>query len=121
MARIRNRGNQRYQSLMPFCRKCEPGQYQSNYNQINCQQCPIGYTSPRGAISIENCYEEKRHICELNSAICGPHGICISENSNLHLYSCLCEDGFSGANTFLFVFFLQIIYFFHFVFSFISN
>lgn len=97
MARVRLRANQKlYQSLMPFCRKCPPAQYQPDFNQIKCLSCPMGMTSPRGSIEIDNCFEEKRHICELNSVICGPHGVCMPENGNLHLYSCLCEDGFSG-------------------------
>lgn len=97
MARTRLRANQKYQnSLMPFCRKCPPAQYQSDFNQNKCLQCPLGQTSPRGAISIENCFEEKRDICKINTGICGPHGICVQENGNHHLYSCLCEDGFTG-------------------------
>lgn len=97
MARVRLRANQKiHNSLMPFCRKCAPGQYQSNYNQIKCSDCPNGMTSPRGSLSIENCFEEKRHICKINSAICGPHGVCVQENGNLHLYSCLCEDAYAG-------------------------
>lgn len=108
MARIRLRTAQKFQnSLMPFCRKCPPAQYQPDFNQNKCLQCPLGMTSPRGAISIDNCFEEKRHICEINSAICGPHGICVPENENQHLYSCLCEDGFTG--TFFFHFFFSII------------
>lgn len=81
---------------MPFCRKCQPAQYQSDFNQNKCVPCPMGMTSPRGAISIDNCFEDKRDICEINSGICGPHGICVQENGNRHLYSCLCEDGFTG-------------------------
>lgn len=97
MARVRLRANQKVQnSLMPFCRKCPPAQYQTDFNQIECKHCPTGMTSPRGAISIDNCYEEKRPICQLNAAICGPHGVCVQENGNIHLYSCLCEDGFTG-------------------------
>lgn len=97
MARVRLRTNQKYQnSLMPFCRKCPPAQYQPNYNQIKCMPCPLGMSSPRGAISILNCFSDRKHICEINSAICGPHGICVSEHGNQHLYSCLCEDGYTG-------------------------
>lgn len=97
MARTRMRANQKFQnSLMPFCRKCAPAFYQSDFNQNKCIQCPVGMTSPRGAISIENCFEEKRDICKINAGICGPHGICVQENGNHHLYSCLCEDGFTG-------------------------
>lgn len=105
MAR-RHRTSQKFQnSLMPFCRKCPPAQYQPDFNQNKCLQCPLGMKSPRGAISIDNCDEEKRHICEINSAICGPHGICVPENENQHLYSCLCEDGFTGS---VFLFFLFV-------------
>lgn len=97
MARVRLRANQKYQnSLMPFCRKCSPAQYQPNYNQVKCMPCPLGMSSPRGAISITNCFSDRKHICEINSAICGPHGVCVPENGNQHLYSCLCEDGYTG-------------------------
>lgn len=97
MARVRLRANQKYQnSLMPFCRKCIPGQYQPNYNQVKCMPCPLGMSSPRGAISITNCFSDRKHICEINSAICGPHGICVPENENQYLYTCLCEDGYTG-------------------------
>lgn len=53
-------------------------------------------TSPRGSISLNNCYAEQEHICQMNSPLCGPHGICIPEHDYLHLYSCLCEEGFTG-------------------------
>lgn len=97
MARVRLRANQKYQnSLMPFCRKCPPAQYQPNYNQIKCMPCPLGMSSPRGSISVTNCFSDRKHICEINSAICGPHGICVPENGNQHLYSCLCVDGYAG-------------------------
>lgn len=109
MARTRLRTNQKYQnSLMPFCRKCPPAQYQSDFNQNKCLQCPSGQTSPRGAISIENCFDEKRDICKINTGICGPHGICVQENGNHHLYSCLCEDGFTGGFYFLILSNLEI-------------
>ncbi|XP_031635123.1 sushi, von Willebrand factor type A, EGF and pentraxin domain-containing protein 1-like isoform X2 [Contarinia nasturtii] len=98
-AHARLRANQKIQtSLMPNCAKCSPAQYQPDFNQIKCLQCPSGMTSPRGAISIDNCFEEKRDVCQINSAICGPHGICVQENGNRHLYSCLCEDGFTGSH-----------------------
>lgn len=91
------RANQKFQnSLMPFCRKCPPAQYQSEFNQNKCLSCPSGMISPRGAISIEHCFEEKSDMCQINTGICGPHGICIQENGNRHLYSCLCEDSFTG-------------------------
>lgn len=97
MARIRKRGNQEFKnSLMPSCRKCPPSQYQPEFNQNKCIKCPLGMNSPRGAITIDNCFEETRNICQINIGICGPHGICVQENGNRHLYSCLCEDGFTG-------------------------
>lgn len=99
MARLRLRTNQKYQnSLMPFCRKCNPSQYQPNYNQIKCMPCPLGMSSPRGAISITNCFSDRKHICEVSTSICGPHGVCVPENGNQHLYSCLCENGYTGMN-----------------------
>lgn len=98
-ARLRMRANQKLQnSLMPFCRKCLPAQYQPKFDQIKCLSCPIGMTSPRGSIALNNCMAIQRHICQMNAGICGPHGVCIPENGNLHLYSCLCEDGYTGAH-----------------------
>lgn len=73
-----------------------PAHYNPEFNQKKCLACPSGMTSPRGAISIDNCSMEKRDICQVNLAICGPHGICMQEHGNRHLYSCLCEDGFTG-------------------------
>lgn len=85
---------------MPFCRKCPPTQYQPYFDQTKCLNCPTKMTSPRGSISLDNCYAEQKHICQMNSPLCGPHGICIPENDNLHLYSCLCEEGFTGKKAF---------------------
>lgn len=97
VAKIRVRPNQRIQhSLMPFCRKCSPSQYQPDYDAVKCLACAPNSTSPRGSTSSSSCAEEQTHICRTNSAICGPHGVCMRESGNPHLYSCLCEDGFTG-------------------------
>lgn len=99
IARIRFRANpQQQNSLVPFCRKCLPGQYQPEFNEVKCLNCPNGMTSPRGALSVTNCYQEQQSACTMNLGVCGPHGICMQESSNIYLYSCLCEDGFVGSH-----------------------
>lgn len=81
---------------MPFCRKCSPGEYQSEYDQIQCNQCPPNTISPRGSASIDNCHPKQYQPCsQLN--VCGSHGTC-QEVSNPFLYSCSCEDGFVGSH-----------------------
>lgn len=95
--RLRTIANQKMQkSLMPFCRKCLPGQYQENFDEVKCLNCPAHYLSPRGAISISNCYPEQRQACNMNPTVCGPHGICEQVIGNIYLYSCLCEEEFIG-------------------------
>lgn len=81
---------------MPFCKKCNPGEYQTYYNQIHCDTCPNNYVSPRGASSISDCTPRQIQPCVTNSAICGEHGICIPETRNPYLYDCICEDGYVG-------------------------
>lgn len=52
----------RYTSFRPYCRKCKPGEYNNDYNQVTCRKCPPGYTSSRGA---KSCYIPKQE-CVLN-------------------------------------------------------
>lgn len=83
---------------MPFCKKCNPGEFQPFYNQVVCEKCPPNYISPRGAMSFHECAPKYILPCDANPAICGPHGACVPEPGNPYLYSCLCEDGFIGAH-----------------------
>lgn len=78
-------------TLMPFCRSCSVGEYQSKYDQISCEKCPDGMTSERGSRSIENCYDKYEKSC--NDSTCGDHGKCISNDA---FYVCECEDGYYG-------------------------
>lgn len=93
-----NRSNQKFsRTLMPFCRKCSPGEYQSMYDQIACDQCPPNTISPRGSTSMDSCHPKQYQPCsQIN--VCGLHGTCKQEIINPFLYSCSCEDGFVGSH-----------------------
>lgn len=80
-------------TLMPFCRSCGVGEYQSKYDQTSCDKCPDEMTSERGSTSTESCYEKFEKSC--NDSICGVHGKCISSGA---FYTCECLDGFYGQN-----------------------
>ncbi|XP_053687129.1 sushi, von Willebrand factor type A, EGF and pentraxin domain-containing protein 1-like [Sabethes cyaneus] len=91
--------NQKYhKSLMPFCRKCEPGEYQALYNRIHCDRCPPDHISPRGSTAITDCVPKRSRPCEAEPPVCGPHGQCIPEPINDYLYSCTCNEGFVGSH-----------------------
>ncbi|XP_037922099.1 sushi, von Willebrand factor type A, EGF and pentraxin domain-containing protein 1-like isoform X3 [Hermetia illucens] len=83
-------------SLMPFCRKCNPGEYQSEYDQTQCEKCPSGHTSPRGATSRSECTLERPNPCIMNPKICGPNGVCITDSNVQSSYYCQCDQGFDG-------------------------
>lgn len=78
---------------MPYCRKCNPGEYNPLYNQIHCELCPHKYTSLRGAIAKSDCFIGTPNVCA-NRMTCGLYGKC-SELSN-GLYYCKCESGYYG-------------------------
>jgi Tyrosine-protein kinase ephrin type A/B receptor-like/EGF-like domain len=80
-------------TLMPFCRSCGIGEYQSKYDQTSCEKCPDNKTSDRGSKSIESCYEKNEKSCD--DAICGDHGKCIPSGV---FYHCECDDLFFGQN-----------------------
>lgn len=83
---------------MPFCRKCLPGQYQPQYDQLRCLSCPAQHTSPRGSVSSDRCRPNPKHACQLNPSACGPHGFCEQVRNNIYLYDCLCEEDFIGSH-----------------------
>ncbi|XP_065089093.1 sushi, von Willebrand factor type A, EGF and pentraxin domain-containing protein 1-like [Ochlerotatus camptorhynchus] len=87
-----------HKSLVPFCRKCEPGEYQGLYNRISCDKCPPDHISPRGSTSIADCAPKHSQPCLTEFSICGPRGQCIPEPLNDELYSCVCEEGFVGSH-----------------------
>jgi len=66
-------------TLMPFCRSCGIGEYQSKYDQTTCEKCPEGLTSERASTSIDDCYKRFEDSC--NSTTCGEHGQCIQTDS----------------------------------------
>lgn len=78
-------------TLMPFCRSCNIGEYQSRYDQASCDTCPDNMTSDRGSKSVENCYEKYEKSC--SDTTCGDHGKCIPSGS---FYTCECLDGYFG-------------------------
>lgn len=82
---------------MPFCQKCNLGEYQPYYDQINCLSCPTNYSSLRGAQSIKECYEKEIHPCQSNPTICGSFGHCVPNQSGNNLFICICQQGYYGA------------------------
>lgn len=78
-------------TLMPFCRSCGVGEYQSKYDQTTCSKCPDDMTSDRGSKSIDSCFEKYEQSC--NETTCGAHGKCIPSGS---FYTCECLDGYYG-------------------------
>lgn len=103
MARIKvprlKRQNQiLHTSLMPFCKKCGPGEYQSFYDQTKCEKCPEGFISPRGSRFFEDCVPKIIQPCLKNPLVCGRNGYCVPEGTNNYLYSCLCDEGYIGSH-----------------------
>ncbi|XP_058442915.1 sushi, von Willebrand factor type A, EGF and pentraxin domain-containing protein 1-like isoform X2 [Malaya genurostris] len=91
--------NQKYhKSLMPFCRRCDPGEYQGLYNRISCDKCPPDHTSPRGSTSMTDCFPKRNWPCEMDPPVCGSQGQCVPEPINDDLYSCVCNEGFVGSH-----------------------
>lgn len=66
-------------TLMPFCRSCGVGEYQSKYDQTSCDKCPTVMTSERGSTSINDCYNRYEDSC--NEKPCGDNGKCIQTDS----------------------------------------
>lgn len=77
-------------TLMPFCKSCNIGEYQADYDQTTCNKCPNNMISDRGSKSVESCYERYDQSC--NETTCG-HGKCILSGS---FYTCECQEGFYG-------------------------
>lgn len=84
-------------SLMPFCKKCGPGEYQSFYDQTKCEKCPENFNSPRGSRFFEDCIPKIIQPCLKNPLICGRNGRCVPEGNN-NLYSCSCDEGYIGSH-----------------------
>lgn len=82
---------------MPYCKKCGPSEYNSQYNQTACEKCPSGYFSRRGSISKLNCTQQTMP-CSVLPPICGSNGQCQSVAESIFLYTCLCEDDFMGSH-----------------------
>lgn len=78
-------------TLMPFCRSCGIGEYQSDYDQTSCEKCPENMTSDRGSKSIQSCFERNEKSC--NEMSCGAHGKCIPSGV---FFTCDCIEGFYG-------------------------
>jgi hypothetical protein len=70
------------------------GEYNSLHDQLECQKCPIGFTSPRASTSLKDCtpiYEKP--VC--SPSPCGDYGKCVESGQ---FYYCNCEPGFVGKN-----------------------
>lgn len=78
-------------TLMPFCRSCNVGEYQPEYDQTECNKCPGNMTSDRGSKSIDECFEKFEKSC--NELTCGINGRCIASGA---FYTCECQNGFYG-------------------------
>lgn len=101
MARVKvsknpNHPQKMIKSLMPYCKKCPPGQYQSEYDQTGCLPCPTDHQSPRGSKSIQQCTPKPVHPCDIADT-CKNSGKCIPSGINPSLFSCTCLQGFTGS------------------------
>lgn len=101
MARVKvsknpNHPQKMIKSLMPYCKKCPPGQYQSEYDQTGCLPCPTDHLSPRGSKSIQQCTPKPVHPCDIVDT-CKNSGKCIPSGINPSLFSCTCLQGFTGS------------------------
>ncbi|XP_049280450.1 sushi, von Willebrand factor type A, EGF and pentraxin domain-containing protein 1-like [Anopheles funestus] len=86
-----------HKTLMPFCRLCEPGQYQEQYNRAQCHPCPSNHSSPRGSKSPSDCFPIGGQLCnESVSNVCGTFGRCVTEPFSPLGYRCVCEDNYVG-------------------------
>lgn len=80
---------------MPYCKKCPPGDYQPEYDQTRCRQCPEGFLSPRGSKHANQCTPKPRHPCD-NPGTCRNRAQCLPSPSSNSLFTCKCSEGFSG-------------------------
>lgn len=78
-------------TLVPFCRVCDIGEYQPDYDQSLCLKCPDGLTSDRGSKTIDSCYIKYESPC--NETTCGDHGNCTENGA---FYYCDCLDDYYG-------------------------
>uniref|UniRef100_A0A182PU12 Sushi, von Willebrand factor type A, EGF and pentraxin domain-containing protein 1 n=1 Tax=Anopheles epiroticus TaxID=199890 RepID=A0A182PU12_9DIPT len=86
-----------HKTLMPFCRLCEPGQYQEQYNRAQCQSCPSNHSSPRGSKTADDCFPIRGQLCNSTVAsVCGSAGRCVGDHSSLLGYRCVCEENYVG-------------------------
>uniref|UniRef100_A0A182NDP0 Sushi, von Willebrand factor type A, EGF and pentraxin domain-containing protein 1 n=1 Tax=Anopheles dirus TaxID=7168 RepID=A0A182NDP0_9DIPT len=85
-----------HKTLMPFCRQCEPGLYQEQYNRAQCQPCPAGHSSPRGAKARSECVATDAHQPCAAADVCGAAGRCVVEPGSLQGYRCDCRESVVG-------------------------
>lgn len=87
-------------TLMPYCRTCPVGTYQSNYGQLSCRPCQKGFTTnSRKSANSNQCVSTARHICESNPGICNG-GSCVAQHD--FLYSCLCDGRHIGKSEYIY-------------------
>nr|XP_040233470.2 sushi, von Willebrand factor type A, EGF and pentraxin domain-containing protein 1-like [Anopheles coluzzii] len=86
-----------HKTLMPFCRLCEPGQYQEQYNRAQCLACPSNHSSPRGSKSAADCFPIGGQLCNSTVGnVCGVGGRCVVDPSSLLGYQCVCDENYVG-------------------------
>uniref|UniRef100_A0A182QJ86 Sushi, von Willebrand factor type A, EGF and pentraxin domain-containing protein 1 n=1 Tax=Anopheles farauti TaxID=69004 RepID=A0A182QJ86_9DIPT len=95
-ATVPGTGQHYHKTLMPFCRQCEPGQYQEQYNQAQCLSCPANHSSPRGSKARAECFPTGTALQCDEGNVCGVAGRCVADAGSLHGYRCLCEENVVG-------------------------
>lgn len=89
-------------TLMPYCRSCAIGYYQSNYNQLHCIKCPKGLTtSDRNSKSVNDCIPTLETMCNNETSKLCNFGKCKIINN--FEYKCNCEQGYLGNDNLSFV------------------
>ncbi|XP_058063456.1 sushi, von Willebrand factor type A, EGF and pentraxin domain-containing protein 1-like [Anopheles bellator] len=100
-------------TLMPFCRKCDAGQYQEHHNRLECRPCPAGHTSRRGARNPADCFPlqtvapprgdggEEPELAALNPCGSGPclnGGTCVAREGGAggEGFECRCGGAWVG-------------------------
>uniref|UniRef100_A0A182K190 Sushi, von Willebrand factor type A, EGF and pentraxin domain-containing protein 1 n=1 Tax=Anopheles christyi TaxID=43041 RepID=A0A182K190_9DIPT len=95
-------GTKYHKTLMPFCRQCEPGQYQEQYNRAQCQSCPTNHSSARGSKSSADCFPIAGELLCSNDttqagSVCGSAGgQCVVDATTTLGYRCVCGENYVG-------------------------
>ncbi|KAK4887668.1 hypothetical protein RN001_003939 [Aquatica leii] len=83
-------------TLVPHCRTCRIGYYQSNYGQLSCRSCPEGHTTlSRKSTNLNQCLPTTTQLCNNSTNVCNK-GKCVVEDS--FYYSCSCDANYIGSH-----------------------